>query len=651
MRNENIIRPGMRSWLMALAFIAVLPVLGFAIYALVKLNQHDEQFLLQELKDRTQGVQSELHGQINAAVMALNVMAKSDAALHGDYTTLYNYAKRVLAKHPEYLAVTLVNAQGHMVFHTSIPYGQKTFPVLQVDLIEQALRTGQPNVSGPLIAPISPKPVVAITVPLTVNGKTDQCLRIIISVDHLRTTLTNYPLPAGWMAGIVDKKWIIIARTHQPEKFEGKIASESFRSIMHRKDAGFLPSTTSEGVSVMNSISQVHNGDWVVGLGVPTEILYASRFELMQKMGILALAWLTVSFFSAHLLANYLVAQTQSAAGSLVGMDDHPSALSPIRVAEIWQIFHHIKNAKRDIKVAQTRLQKVTHHRDLVQDLYDQAPCGYHSLDKNGCIVEINQTELDMLGISRQEAIGQHFTHFLTEAGKATFATNFPILIASGQIKDLEFDLVRKDGSTMPAVLSATAIKDENGNFLMSRSTVFDMTERRAIEQELKRIASTDMLTNLLNRREFYQYAEKAIADSNTDHQPFSLIMLDADQFKKINDQYGHVSGDLVLKQLGVVCRATLRDTDIAARLGGEEFGILLPNTSQAQAADIAENLRLALAAAVVEQSNGPAIAFTVSMGVAQWRSDDANVDGLLKRADAALYQAKAAGRNRVVCG
>jgi PAS domain S-box-containing protein len=126
-----------------------------------------------------------------------------------------------------------------------------------------------------------------------------------------------------------------------------------------------------------------------------------------------------------------------------------------------------------------------------IHDLYNHAPCGYHSIDKNGFFVLINDTELEWLGYTRDEVVGKkHFRDFLTPQGLRSFETNFPQFLATGTIQDLEFDLIRKDGTILPVLLSATAVKDHSGNFLMSRSVVYDMTERKRADEAIRQSES-----------------------------------------------------------------------------------------------------------------------------------------------------------------
>ncbi len=129
---------------------------------------------------------------------------------------------------------------------------------------------------------------------------------------------------------------------------------------------------------------------------------------------------------------------------------------------------------------------QLTYSPEAIEDLYNKAPCGYHSLSADGTFIRINDTELEWLGYGRDEVVDRmNFSDILTEESLNTFQKNFPGFKERGWVRDLEFDLIRKDGTTIPVLLSATAIRDNSGEYLMSRSTVFDISERKKMEKEL----------------------------------------------------------------------------------------------------------------------------------------------------------------------
>jgi sigma-B regulation protein RsbU (phosphoserine phosphatase) len=149
-----------------------------------------------------------------------------------------------------------------------------------------------------------------------------------------------------------------------------------------------------------------------------------------------------------------------------------------------------VRGTVEDITERKQSEEALKRSAEEIRDLYNHAPCGYHSLDRDGVFVRINDTELEWLGYARDEVIGKcRFNDLLTPAGLKTFERSFPQLKAKGAIQDLEFDLVRRDGTTFPVLVSATAIKDAAGNYLKSRSTVYDITERKRAENGIRQLA------------------------------------------------------------------------------------------------------------------------------------------------------------------
>ncbi|MCW2241639.1 GGDEF domain-containing protein [Azospirillum canadense] len=172
--------------------------------------------------------------------------------------------------------------------------------------------------------------------------------------------------------------------------------------------------------------------------------------------------------------------------------------------------------------------------------------------------------------------------------------------------------------------------------------------ELETANAELRYLADTDVLTGAKNRRAFTALAERELARHQRYHRALSLIMMDLDHFKAVNDEHGHAAGDAVLIEVIRRCRDGLRRHDAIGRLGGEEFAILLPETGLSQAREVAERLRQSIAAASIFAPDGQALAVTASMGIAALGAGDL-LDSLLSRADHALYQAKECGRNRSV--
>jgi len=185
----------------------------------------------------------------------------------------------------------------------------------------------------------------------------------------------------------------------------------------------------------------------------------------------------------------------------------------------------------------------------------------------------------------------------------------------------------------------------------MNIITLVDITDQKQLQGQLQQLASTDSLTGLSNRRAFFAGMEQILALSSRHLRPVSIMLADIDHFKDVNDTYGHQAGDAVLRHVAQLIRKTLRVSDMAARIGGEEFALLLPETGRTGAFSMADRLRLAIAENICIHGDQP-ISITISFGLACLEAHDSgdapSCDEFLRAADAALYASKRAGRNRV---
>ena len=169
-----------------------------------------------------------------------------------------------------------------------------------------------------------------------------------------------------------------------------------------------------------------------------------------------------------------------------------------------------------------------------------------------------------------------------------------------------------------------------------------------AAEERLLRIAVRDELTDGFNRRHFFEAATLEFARAKRYHDVFSVIIFDLDDFKSVNDTYGHLAGDHALRVISRICMDNIRQVDIFARYGGEEFALLLPNTDQARTKEIAERLREMIGAAPIS-FNQHQFHVTISLGFDTFDDTLPDMDALLIRADEALYEAKRRGKNSIV--
>ena len=299
---------------------------------------------------------------------------------------------------------------------------------------------------------------------------------------------------------------------------------------------------------------------------------------------------------------------------------------------------------KAEISAAQTK--------EAYQRLIESAAEGIFVLDREGRLQLFNPAAERLLGWHAAEVIGRdaHALFHCSDDGKEAISRDecpLVMTLADGvSRRGLRLTYRHMDGRPIPVEISVSPIALD-GVPDGAVALISDVSRQLAYETELQHLARTDGLTALWNRRYFVELLERELMRADRDDSPLSLLMIDIDHFKHVNDQYGHAAGDAVLVALAAHFRVQLRQVDVIGRLGGEEFGIGLPGIAIDEATGVAERLRGSIEAMHV-LADEHHIHFTVSIGVTCWHRAE-SFDALLARADAALYDAKETGRNRVV--
>ena len=262
-------------------------------------------------------------------------------------------------------------------------------------------------------------------------------------------------------------------------------------------------------------------------------------------------------------------------------------------------------------------------------------------------IIYVNPAFERLMGYSAEEILGQSPRIF--NGPDTDSHTRYRIRKALREGKGIRTEILKycKDGQTRWLDMNIVPLRDAGGVITHFASIERDLTRYKKIERQLANMALFDSLTGSLNRPAFFQHAEKEFARGKRYFRPLSVIMVDIDHFKRINDQYGHHGGDQDLQIFAEACQEVIRSTDLMGRIGGEEFALLLPDTPIKSAFNLAERLRTRINK-FPYLAGEMLIEVTASLGVAELQSDDINFKALLQRADEALYEAKHAGRNQV---
>ncbi|MCF2945637.1 sensor domain-containing diguanylate cyclase [Paenibacillus tarimensis] len=261
-------------------------------------------------------------------------------------------------------------------------------------------------------------------------------------------------------------------------------------------------------------------------------------------------------------------------------------------------------------------------------------------MDSAGRIDLCNKRMLDVLNLEGKSVFDQYFWQVEQIVENKDALKVFHVLRDGTEHKNEELELL-VDGEERYYILDSYTIQDDG--LLSGRMVVLrDITERKEMERQLRELSVTDELTRLHNRRYFdIKFREETIRSERFAH-PLSLVLIDLDHFKQVNDTHGHLAGDMVLKQVAAAIQQEVRQTDYCARFGGEEFALLLPETDEDGAVDVAERISQRIKAL-----DFGSFSVTASFGI-MTQSSDFDIQPMIEQADQALYQAKDNGRDQI---
>lgn len=290
-----------------------------------------------------------------------------------------------------------------------------------------------------------------------------------------------------------------------------------------------------------------------------------------------------------------------------------------------------------------------------INQIFKTVAGGILLVDKHCNLLRCNDSFLKMAGVKREKA----YDHKCYEIFHSCLCNTeeCPLQRIKKGEKRIESEIEKEGpkGETVYYSMISTPFKGPSGDLVGIVEHVNDITERVKAEKALaeserryKELSLVDELTGLFNKRYFNTQLQLEVERANRHGHPLSLLLLDIDNFKHHNDTYGHADGDRVLARLGQVIAESLRVNDVPCRYGGEEFTIILPETSGAQATVVAERLRTRFAGEIFQPTPQETVRKTVSIGVTQYRRGESG-QGLVERADQNMYEAKQGGKNRYV--
>ena len=516
MNNHSKPLPSIQALLLWLVLGCLLPCIIGAVVLFVHLMNEGRNQLQQSTLQTARALVMEVDSKFaQIEVLALTLAQSSSLTTH-NFQRFDHIAREILKSTNMARNVLISDANGLERLNTLRDFGEPLPPYGNQAQLRQVIATGKTVVSDVFMGAVVGKHTVAVAVPVFINGKVAYVLSVEMSPQwlndllHQHQTLHPNQLPADWVLSIFDTTGTIAARSHLPEQFVGQKTSPVLLAHFAEKE-GALDATTKEGLPILGFFSTSARHHWKVGIGIPRQQLEATLLSKVSLLGagILLLVGLSIALATvlAKRISRSVTALTLPARDLVTGKallaplvyffeaQDVVDAMAKTAI-QLVEKTRATQLAEVDLRASEQALKqlnqalecKVLQRTQALADLYDLAPCGYHSLDAEGWLVQVNQTELDLLGYTREEYLGHHMTDFFDPENQARFAQVYPQLQRDGQISEVEFDVTCKDGSRIPFLMTANIIRDAQGQFVASRCTLVDNRANLARQQQITQL-------------------------------------------------------------------------------------------------------------------------------------------------------------------
>jgi diguanylate cyclase (GGDEF)-like protein/PAS domain S-box-containing protein len=432
--------------------------------------------------------------------------------------------------------------------------------------------------------------------------------------------------------GEVDE--LIVVKRDVGDPICGDILRRQWEICFKRTSRGIsvVESTTGTIVSLNPALAEMHGGTVGDFVGKPLRTLFtAESVELIPDVSATVDKNSFVSYESQHVRldgsvfpvrAEVMAAREQvgTALYRIAWYDDLTARQAAERRAGM---------AERDFEAA-----------------FHAAPHGVAIVGLDGTFLHVNQKLAEILGYSVEELVHLTFQELTHPDDLDADLAHIDALLA-GEIDTYEMEkrYYTRDGHLIWVLLAVAIVRDEDDSPRHFISQIQDISTRKRLEAHTYELANRDPITSLYNRRRFEEELKQQIARCREQGESAALLLLDLDRFKNVNDSDGHVAGDHLIRLVGRALDARVSDPDVVARIGGDEFAVVLRNIDLAQARAVAEELRLAITSADTERS------CTASVGLCRLHGDVPDAETCFRAVDRAMYRAKGQGRDRVVVG
>jgi len=484
----------LRTHLLLLALLLALPAVALIIHSGMTQRQDAIRRGFWESRRLVNSIATEQYNLTGDAEQLLTALAQIPDVKGHNAVVATALLGDILRKSPHFGNIVIADPNG-TVWASGLPM-TKAFSLKDKRTFQNAVKTRQFSSGEYVVGAISAKSTIGFGYPLiTPTGEISGVIAGNLNFDIYNTLLNQAELPKGSAFSLIDRNGVIIYRNLNPEKFIGTTLRDGLFQRMKRSDRDTFIDLEVTGekriVSYGNLRLPGEQSPYLyIRASIPLEgVLGKARRAEFANIAILS-PFLLAAIMMAIPIGNTCfikrIHKLQEASHGLAEGNLQVRASESVAGGELGELALAFDNMAHQLAEREQALRK---NQAELDDLYNNAPCGYHSLDRDGMFVRMNDTELNWLGYSRHEVVGtMKFTDILTPRSRKVFETSFPLLKERGWSRDLEFELVRKDGTVIPALINATTINDTDGSFLYSRSTAYDMTERKKAERELQEL-------------------------------------------------------------------------------------------------------------------------------------------------------------------
>lgn len=479
-------RTSITIWLWTLVLLSALPLMGFFVYSAYGYAQERQSALENSLIDQTEDLVQEAQARLDLAAGELSSLAQSNAAVANDISGLYAFAQRVQQSSSTLAAISLVDRNDRLVFLTLRPLGTP-LPASQLDSVHEAMRTRKPNLSKPFQSPISTRQVVALNMPVVINGEVVYCLRGIFGVDMLSGLIQRDSLHTDWIAGIFDQDGITVARSRSPEKYVGQQAAPALIDAMRNKTRTVWGGVSKEGIDILSASRPIGPWQWTVAVAVPTQTLAAPLHRELTHFALLALGTLVVLALTVAALNRHITQGLSSVVddartalsgklrpGSSTGILELDQLRDSLMQADIYRhaIVEQVEVRTAELKAAQQQLTEFAQQQEdqvenerlrIAREVHDQIGAIF-----TGVSMLINGLPRESLNDSERRVLDEALRQGLTTARRITAELRPPLLDDLGLESALQ-ELARS--VLAPAqVTSRVALTDTD--WLTARQTI-----------------------------------------------------------------------------------------------------------------------------------------------------------------------------------